>query len=323
MGLPRLSDRTLTLHEPDGSTIGVTLVTAGTRAGLPSATFELDFGAWERVESHGLLHADPARSRSGARPFDAAKSVQVEAVVDPVAVLDGVDALADRLLSAGVDDPLLSTEAWWVLSATQEIDLPADLRGTGTLHEGIAYEHPAWLQDAAGSVGLEEAWHRAMELQDRLDGATDTPMLDIVVELFAEQDWEIDRPNPEATIIHASVASDAGDFDLYVRTDEDKHLITAFSVLLHDVPADRLGAVHELAARMNVKSAVGSYEVDADTGLLSFKSGIDLTGDHLSSALVRALVGRVLIGGERANALFADVAAGRATPDEAAGTLVL
>src|SRR5205085_11345247 len=165
------------------------------------------------------------------------------------------------------------------LSATQEVDLPSDLRGTGTLHEGISYEHPTWLQDAAGSGGLEEAWHRAMELQDRLDGASGSPLLDVVVDLFAEQDWQIDRPNPEATIVHAGVASDAGDFDLYVRTDEDKHVITAITALLHDVPVERIPEVHDLAARLNVKCPVGSFEVDAETGLLSFKSGIDLTGD--------------------------------------------
>lgn len=314
-----MSDRSITLHEPDGSTLDVVLVTAGTRAGLPSATFDVDFGAWDRVESHGLLHVDPARSRtSGARPFDPNKTVQIEAVLDPVAAIDGVDALADRLLSATAGDPLLSTEAWWSLSATQEVDLAGELRGTGTLHEGISFEHPVWLQDASGSVGLEEAWRRAMELQDRLDGSGDEPLLDVVVELFAEQDWAIDRPNPEATIVHAGVASDAGDFDLYVRTDEDKHLVTAISVLLHDVEPEHIGAVHELAARLNVTSAVGSFEVDADTGLLSFKSGIDLTGDVLSSALARALIGRVLIAAERANAAFADVATGRRSARDAA-----
>lgn len=312
-----MADRGLSLHEPDGSTLDVTLVTAGTRAGLPSATFEMDFGAWERVESLGLLHADPARSRSASRPFDPAKPIQIDAVLDPVAAIDGVDALADRLLSATVDDPLRSTEAWWALSVTQEVDLPSDLRETGTLHEGLSYEHPSWLQDAAGSVGLEEAWNRAMELQDRIDDS-ETPMLDLVIELFEEQDWEIDRPNPDATIVHAGVASDAGDFDLYVRTDEQKQLLTAFSVLLHDVPIERIGAIHELAARLNVKSAIGSFEVGADDGLLSFKVGLDVTGDVLSSALARSLVGRVLIAGERANAAYAQVAAGAATPEEAA-----
>jgi hypothetical protein len=314
-----LSDRSITMHEPDGTTLDVVLVTAGTRAGLPSATFDLDFGAWDRVESHGLLHADPARSRSsGSRPFDPNKTVQVEAVRDPVAAIDGVDALADRLRSAEPGDPLLCTEAWWSLSATQEVDLPGDLKGTGMLHEGISYEHPTWLQDASGSVGLEEAWHRAMELQDRIDGTSDAPMLEIVLDLFAEQDWQVDRPNPEATIVHAGVSSDAGDFDLYVRTDEAKHCITVISALLHDVPTERIPEVHELAARLNVRCPVGSFEVDADTGLLSFKSGIDLTGDLLSASLARALIGVVLIAAERANAAFADVAAGRRTAREAA-----
>src|SRR3954453_20567490 len=150
-----MTDQTISLVEPDGSTLDVVLVSAGTRAGLPSATFELANDAWERVEAHGLLHVDPARSRGGSRSFDPAKSVQVEAVLDPVAAIDGVDALADRLRLASAGDALLSTEAWWTLSATQEVDLPGDLRGSGTLHEGIAYEHPSWLSDPAGSVGLE------------------------------------------------------------------------------------------------------------------------------------------------------------------------
>ena len=216
-----MTDRTITLAEPDGTTLDVVLLSAGSRAGLPSATFELDFGAWDRVESNGLLHADPARSRSGSRPFDPGKSVQIEAVLDPVAAIDGVDALADRLVSARPGDPLLSTEAWWSLSATQEVDLPGELARSGSLHEGISYEHPVWLRDAAGSVGLEEAWQRAMELQDRID--TESPLLDLVVDLFEEQEWEIDRPTEEATVVHAGVASDAGDFDLYVRTDEHRH----------------------------------------------------------------------------------------------------
>jgi hypothetical protein len=318
-----MTDRSLSLAEPDGSTLSVALVTAGTRAGLPSATFELDAAAWDRVESHGLLHADPARSRSGARPFDPAKSVQVEAVLDPVAAIDGVDALAQRLTTARPGDPLLSTEAWWALSATQEVDLPAERRGTGTLHEGIAFEHPVWLRDAAGSVGLEEAWQRAMELQDRLDRESTSPMLDLVVDLFEEQEWEVDRPNPDATIVHASVASDAGDFDLYVRTDEQRHHITAFAVLQHDVVDGCAGAVLELAARLNAKAAVGSFEADPDTGLLSFKSGIDTAGEPLSSAMVRSLIGNVLVAGERANALYAAVASGAQSPSDAAEQLAL
>ena len=215
----------------------------------------------------------------------------------------------------------MSTEAWWALSATQEVELPADLHGTGSLHEGISYEHPSWLQDAAGSVGLEEAWTRAMELGELLDGASDTPLLDLVGAVFNDQGWVIEQPDPEVTILHATVASDHGDFDLYVRTDEHQHHVTAFSVLPLDVPADRVGAVLELAARLNGGVAVGSYEGNPDTGLLAFKSGIDVSGDRLSVALVRQLVGNVLVAGERAMPLHREVVEGRTTPFDAATRL--
>lgn len=316
-----MADRTISLIDPEGATLDVLLVTAGSRAGLPSATFEVDFGMWDRVESNGLLHVDPARGRGASRPFDPARSVQIEAVLDPVAAIDGVDALADRLLSAGIGDALLSTEAWWALSATQEIDLPGDLRGTGSLHEGIAFEHPMWLRDAGGSVGLEEAWQRAMDMADRID--SDTPMLDLLVELFEEQEWEVDRPSDEATVIHAGVASDAGDFELYVRTDEQRHHVTAMAVIDVEGSEAHAAAACELAARLNTKSPVGSYEADADSGLLAFKVAIDVTGDRLSSALARSLIGNALIGGERANALYRSVLRGEITPADAAIQLAL
>jgi hypothetical protein len=316
-----VSDRGLSLVEPDGSALGVVLVTAGTRAGLPSATFEVDFGTWDRVESHGLLHVDPARSRGSARPFDEGKPVHIEAVLDPVAAIDGIDALADRLLAAHPGDPLLSTEAWWSLSATQDVDLPGEHRGSGSLQEGVAFEHPIWLRDAGGSVGLEEAWQRALDVQDRID--SESPLLDLIIELFEEQEWQVDRPNPEATVIHAGVASDAGDFDLYVRTDEDRHHVTAMAVIDVDGSEDHAAAVCELAARLNTKSPVGSYEADADSGLLAFKVAIDVTGDRLSSALARGLIGAALIGGERANALYRAVLDGSMTPADAALNLAL
>jgi hypothetical protein len=298
LGADGVSDRTITLIEPDGSTLDVTLVTAGRRAGLPSATFDLDSVAWERVESNGLLHADPSRSRSAGRPFDPNKRVEVEAVLDPIAAVDGADDLLDRLLGASIGDPLLSTEAWWALSATQEVDLGREMATRGMLQEGIAFEHPIWLQDASGSVGLEEAWARAMELGERLDTDSDTPLLEIVETMFTEADWQVDRPNPDATVLHAPVTSEAGDFDLFVSTDEERHTMTVYAFVAKDIPEARVPDVLELAARLNGTIPVGSFEVTLEGGL-SFKVGIDVTGDHLTSSLARNLVGIALIKGER------------------------
>jgi hypothetical protein len=306
----------LTLIDSEGTPLDVVLVTAGTRAGLPSATFEVDAKTWERVESEGLLHVDPARSRGASRPFDDVKPVQIDAVLDPVAAIDGADDLARRLIAASDTDPLRSTEAWWTLSATQEVDLPSELHGRGTLHEGVAFEHPSWLQDSGGSVGLEEAWKRALEETDVHDGPE--PMLTLIREVFDEHGWVIERPREEATVLHAPVEASPQQFDLYVRTDEPRHIVTAYAVLATNVDADRIPLVHELAARLNGAVALGSYEVNADDGVLSFKSAIDVTGDELSTALVRQLIGAVLTGGERALQAYLDVVSGAASPADAA-----
>lgn len=314
-----MSDRSITLLEPDGSPLAVTLVTAGRRAGLPSATFELDAKTWERVESTGLLHADPSRSRAGGRPFDPARRIEVEAVLDPIAAIDGTDALLDRMLGALPGDPLLSTEAWWALSATQEIDLPPDLAGRGTIQEGIAFEHPVWLQDASGSVGLEEAWERAMELGELIDGTSDTPLLDAVETMFHDADFHIERPNPDATVLHAPVKSESGDFDLFVSTNEERHTVTVYAILDGTIPLDRMPDVLELAARLTGVLPVGSFEPSLDGGL-SFKVGLDVTGDHLSTALARNLVSVALVQAERARPLLQAVIAGERSPEDAAGS---
>jgi hypothetical protein len=87
------------------------------------------------------------------------------------------------------------------------------------------------------------------------------------------------------------------------------------------VPNERIPLVHELAARLNAKTTLGSYEVAVDDGTLTFKSGIDVTNDVFSDALARNLISVVLIGGERANGLFAAVANGSMSPVEAAEQL--
>jgi hypothetical protein len=306
----------VTLHEPDGTTYEVALVRAGTRAGLPSATFELDATTWERVEDHGSFHTDPGRSGGRARTFDLDRPLLLEAVLDPIAAVHGADDLAARLVGAEADSPLVSTEAWWVLSVTQEVPLPPDLAGSGSLQEGISYAHPSWLVDA-GTSSLGEAWERALELGEHRDFNPDEPLLGLIHGVFEEDDWVVERPDEYATILQVPVDGQHGRFDLWIRTDEAAQLVTAFAVLPHDVPLDRVGAVLELAARMNQSMAVGSYEADPDSGLLSFKSGIDVAGDRLSVALVRRLVADTLMAAEKAWSALDEVLAG-ITPQEPA-----
>jgi hypothetical protein len=123
-----------------------------------------------------------------------------------------------------------------------------------------------------------------------------------VQELFEEQDWVVERPEADATVLRIPVAGDAGDFELWVRTDEAEQLVTVYAVLPTDVPAPRVAEVLELAARLNQSVPVGSYEADPESGLLSFKTAIDVAGDRLSPALVERLVATAMAAATRGHA---------------------
>jgi hypothetical protein len=275
----------VSLTTPDGSTVAVELLERDGR----TARFETDADTWARLHADGLLHTAGAPA---GRPFRPDRPVEIEATLDPT--LDPEDA-----------DVTARTESWWALSATQAVDLPPELEDEGTLREGVSFRPPPW------AAGVEGAWR----------SVSDEPLLDLVTGVFLDEGWDVERPKPDATIVRALPPDDPGDFQLWVRTAEAQELVTVFATMPADVPRDRVPEMLELAARLNGSVAVGSYEADADTGLLSFKTGIDVEGDRLSVALVRQMVGTAMVAARRGLPLVAAVLAGDHTPRGAAATL--
>jgi hypothetical protein len=314
-----LTDHVIRLVDPEGLPLEVVVVTTGRRAGAPSAVFEIGALDWGRVASEGLLRVDAERARGPWPQFDETQPVHVDVVLDPgVPVQSGGDVSA-QLLSARDAGALRRTDAWWALSATQEVELPPELRDSGTLREGVEFERPPFLEDAKPSVGLDEVWSQAMDATDDIEEPE--PMLRLVLVVFDDNGGPIERPLDDATVVHAPVAGVPIDWDLYVRTDEERHLLTAYAVLAAEVAPERLPKVHELAARLNGRMPLGSYEVNADDGVMSFKAAIDVTGDELSFPLVRQLLGAVLAGGEYALVPYLDVALGGDDPADVVAAL--
>jgi hypothetical protein len=196
-------------------------------------------------------------------------------------------------------------EGWWAISVTQAIDLPADLaEDDAELREGISFRPPPWAN-----------------LQRAFEAISSEPLLDLVLDVFEEEGWEVERPQPDVTIVKVTVPPEVVDAQLWVRTDEVLELVTVFAVLPAEVGRDRVGDMLELAARLNAEVPVGSYEADAQTGLLSFKTGIDVEGDRLSEALVRQMVRTALHAAERAQPAVAGVLAQAASPAQAVDDL--
>jgi hypothetical protein len=250
------------------------------------ARFETDVATLDRLLADGLFHTGETVLE---RPFEAGRSVEIEAVLDP-----STDPRHE-------DD----VDSWWAVSVTQVVELPAELaEDGGELREGISFRPPPWADVAS-----------AFEV---LSGE---PLLDLVVDTFAEQGWPVERPQAEATIVKVLVPPDISDVQLWVRTDEVLELVTVFAVLPSEVGRDQVADMLELAARLNAEVPVGSYEADAQTGLLSFKTGIDVQGDRLSEALLRQMVRGALHAAEWAEPAVRGVLGGRISPSDAVADL--
>lgn len=145
-------DDFLTLHEPNGHQFDVialeVTVAAGGSSSAPDVRLVFDTG-WDtydrEVEIFHLFHSSPDVRGDGPEDgFIEGKHVRVELRLDPSLArehFEGASAedVARRLIALRDDDldhPLLETEAWYLLAATQALDLPPDAAEGSSLREG-------------------------------------------------------------------------------------------------------------------------------------------------------------------------------------------
>ena len=74
-----------------------------------------------------------------------------------------------------------------------------------------------------------------------------------------------------------------------IAEEREGDVIVFHSVAPEPIPAARMSAVLELAARINAQLAFGNFDVDVDAGVIRFRTAIDVEGAALSAALVKNL----------------------------------
>jgi hypothetical protein len=127
----------VTFRIPSGADLPVRVLSATADEAGARLLIEADPEQWQLIDLVMLFHLRwDVRSEgevSGDRP------VQLELRVDP----ELVDVAADLDLPgalAGLDPqhPLLSTQSWYALEATEAVDLPPSLAGKGELRSGFS-----------------------------------------------------------------------------------------------------------------------------------------------------------------------------------------
>ena len=113
-----------------------------------------------------------------------------------------------------------------------------------------------------------------------------TPLFDAMLAFFNEDGWNVVQIEG-TTRLATRFAGKHGEFHCQATAEEEDHVFV-FHVVA-DVDADKARLI-EFLTRANFGLYLGNFEMDVDSTEVRFKTGLDVEGDRLSSALVRNAV---------------------------------
>ncbi|MEO1427799.1 MAG: YbjN domain-containing protein [Cyanobacteria bacterium J06633_8] len=115
-------------------------------------------------------------------------------------------------------------------------------------------------------------------------------MLETIIDVFEEIDWEYELDSEEQTVLLNYDDTDVGSWTCYAVVREKQQQCLFYSECPIEIPEERWLAVAEFLMLANFGMPIGNFEMDSDNGKVRFKTGIDVEGDRLSAALFKAIV---------------------------------
>lgn len=304
----------LVLQPPDGpglKVVGreVAVVSAAGRLQECRLSFEVTAEQYRAAAIRGLFHLAPDNRGPGADSFAPTGTVRIEARLDPGSLAEvellqsDPEAVAHALREASASarwSPLLDTEAWFALHVTTPV--PLDIDAEGELRVGYS---TVFALDPPSAVGA---------------GDLRLPMLTVALEVLESRgvEWE-ETTDPE--VVRAEVASDAGEWTLFVVCREEHGRCSIYSQAPWTAPETSRPAMAELLARLNYGLAIGNLEMDFADGEVRFKTSVDVSGSHLSLSMFEAILDVNLAAMDAYLPALEAVRDGRLTPAEAAASV--
>jgi hypothetical protein len=272
----RFSVQTLNLNAPSGS-LAVSpdkLVLRLDDAGKMQEChflFDVSYETWQRIDAEELFNMPPQRrGKSDLAQFYPYLSVAIEARMS-------FDMLDDfRQMCENPNNPaefmakfrlegialFLETEDWFALHVYQRIG--SDTPGFYTEWAGLQYVPN---ENARPYSVVSETARR----------------------YFAEREWNVQEGNGGA-LLAFDYTGESGQWQCYAQIDDEDNFFTFYSEAPFIASSERRVAVAEYITRANYGLQVGNFELDYDTGVIRYKTGLDTHGISFDRALVAGLV---------------------------------
>lgn len=234
--------------------------------GVITASLFLTYESWGVAVEHGCFHLDETTERPDLDPD---RKVELSVRLRPALATTAPDELwkLDRRMSAA-EDPLRHTEAWYVTSIRQEIQMPGALAETLDI-------------SASASVGVDTDWAEYLTAS-----GPDTVLEQITAHLNDEYPYDI----PEAKMVKATVPlGQDRDLSLYVYADEQARECTVCAVHPDRVPDQAREEVTRLLARRNFELERGSFGLNPADGTVRFRYRERVDAGSVAEAVTRSV----------------------------------
>ncbi len=145
-------------------------------------------------------------------------------------------------------------------------------------------------------------------------------MLETVVGFFQEDGWPV-NPIEGQPVVQTGFQGDSGQWTCYAQVRDDAEQFIFYSLCPVNAPEDMRPWVAEYLTRANYGLFLGNFELDFEDGEVRFKTGIDVEGDELTTALVRQVVYSNVIMMDRYLPGLLKVIYGGMSPSDAIGEI--
>ncbi|HBL14746.1 MAG TPA: hypothetical protein DD379_25825 [Cyanobacteria bacterium UBA11162] len=110
-----------------------------------------------------------------------------------------------------------------------------------------------------------------------------------MVNFFTEDDWSYTKIQGES-VLRLAFEGENGKWNCYAKAREKQQQFVFYSICPINVPKNKRKTVSEFLTRANSGMIIGNFELDFNSGEVCYKTSIDVSGDYISSALIKQLV---------------------------------
>ncbi len=121
------------------------------------------------------------------------------------------------------------------------------------------------------------------------NNTSNQPIFQAIINFFTQDDWVFTKIKGELSL-NLAFQGDNGTWKCYAKAREKQQQFVFYSICPISAPESKRMAIAEFITRANYGMMIGNFELDFSDGEIRYKTGIDVEGDRLTSALIKQLV---------------------------------